>query len=729
MHTHAFPAAWTKLQSCDEFVGPSRSKHSACVIGDGILVFGGDDGHVMLNDVLRFDAREQSWSRVAAKGATPSPRYHHSAVMFGSSMFVFGGYTGDIDSNSNLENRNDIFVLQIDRNIWREVAVVEGSRKPAPRSAHVAAVFQDYMYIFGGFDGQERLQDMWRLPLSRAPAEWELVAQHGAVPPPTCNSPGAVAAGALFLFSGHSGKDAPNGLFRFDFATAQWARMPSAPALYGGVALPTRRFGHAMVHHAGVLLVFGGASDSTLTNALYRYDVARCRWDAEHAAEGSPAPSGRCFHSASVVADAMFVFGGTVEFSHNTRSNQMFRFQMATLPASTLEADFLALLESGHFSNVAFSVAGERIAAHAAVVAARSPVLRATILEQAAQLPDMEPIPIDACSAAAFCVVLKFMYSDRLEKQLTQETLGEAQLQQLLEVYGLAVRFELPKLVQQCKYCFQTSISISACLLALTINLPAHDPLREQFIAFCVKDANYRKVVASELFEKLPATVLIDLVRSRERLALVHASRDYMPSPTPEDMEQPSGDLQSDMLALLGSAAGAALSDLTLLCTNGRVSAHRAVLAARCQYFRALLAADMQEARDGVASAAVAGASLSTGAATALLRFVYADEAHIAAEHALALLHAPAYFGMANLRLLALCKRQLELSPSHRNVFELLEAADALGADELKAQLLAVVAQHFGDLARLPRLQLLRRELLLDVLAAVAAMLRAQSAV
>jgi hypothetical protein len=75
------------------------------------------------------------------KGSLPSPRYHHSAVMHGTNMIVFGGYTGecvcdvrvrravtiprssgDIDSNSNLENKNDLYVCQFDRSLWREIA-------------------------------------------------------------------------------------------------------------------------------------------------------------------------------------------------------------------------------------------------------------------------------------------------------------------------------------------------------------------------------------------------------------------------------------------------------------------------------------------------------------------------------------------------------------------------------------------------------------------------------
>jgi len=34
------------------------------------------------------------------------------------SMFVFGGYTGDIYSNSNLENKNDLFEYKFTTSQW-----------------------------------------------------------------------------------------------------------------------------------------------------------------------------------------------------------------------------------------------------------------------------------------------------------------------------------------------------------------------------------------------------------------------------------------------------------------------------------------------------------------------------------------------------------------------------------------------------------------------------------
>lgn len=38
-------------------------------------------------------------------------------------------------------------------------------RAPVPRSAHGAAVFDDKLWIFAGYDGNARLNDMWTISL------------------------------------------------------------------------------------------------------------------------------------------------------------------------------------------------------------------------------------------------------------------------------------------------------------------------------------------------------------------------------------------------------------------------------------------------------------------------------------------------------------------------------------------------------------------------------------
>lgn len=140
-----------------------RSKHTVVAYKEAIYVFGGDNGKCMLNDLLRFDVKETSWGRAFATGCPPAPRYHHSAVVFNTSMFVFGGYTGDIHSNSNLTNKNDLFEYKFYTGQWVEWKFV--GKTPVPRSAHGAAVYDGKLWIFAGYDGNARLNDMWTISL------------------------------------------------------------------------------------------------------------------------------------------------------------------------------------------------------------------------------------------------------------------------------------------------------------------------------------------------------------------------------------------------------------------------------------------------------------------------------------------------------------------------------------------------------------------------------------
>lgn len=61
-----------------------RSKHTVVAYKEAIYVFGGDNGKNMLNDLLRFDVKDKSWSRAVTNNSqmSPAPRYHHSAVVW-----------------------------------------------------------------------------------------------------------------------------------------------------------------------------------------------------------------------------------------------------------------------------------------------------------------------------------------------------------------------------------------------------------------------------------------------------------------------------------------------------------------------------------------------------------------------------------------------------------------------------------------------------------------------
>nr|CAD7432548.1 unnamed protein product [Timema monikensis] len=166
---------------------------------------------------------------------------------------------------------------------------------------------------------------------------WEEVTQAGDRPPTCCNFPVAVARGSMYVFSGQSGAKITNSLFQFNFQEKwyvqynasklnNWTRISTEHILRRAPPPPARRYGHTMVAFDRYLYVFGGAADSTLPNDLHCFDLETQNWSVLKPSFDSQVPSGRLFHAAAVIGDAMYIFGGTVD--NNVRSGEMYRFQV-----------------------------------------------------------------------------------------------------------------------------------------------------------------------------------------------------------------------------------------------------------------------------------------------------------------------------------------------------------------------------------------------------------------
>lgn len=150
---------WWCFLFCDEFVGVWCSKYIVVVYKDVIYVFGGDNGKIMFNDFLWFDVKDCFWCRVFIIGILLVFCYYYLVVVYGSSMFVFGGYIGDIYFNFNLKNKNDFFEYKFVIGQWMEWKI-EGWLLVV-RLVYGVMVYSDKLWIFVGYDGNVRLNDMW----------------------------------------------------------------------------------------------------------------------------------------------------------------------------------------------------------------------------------------------------------------------------------------------------------------------------------------------------------------------------------------------------------------------------------------------------------------------------------------------------------------------------------------------------------------------------------------
>jgi len=139
----------------------SRYRTSTTVYKDMMFLFGGHDGARQLNDFYCFNFSNfpyfiiylaaELWTFVeSVTNLLPCPRDSHILVNSGNSIFLFGGSTGN--------PRSDFYEFKIDESKWVAVSHKNG-KPPTSRFCHVGLVFKKKFYIFGGYDGDSRLND------------------------------------------------------------------------------------------------------------------------------------------------------------------------------------------------------------------------------------------------------------------------------------------------------------------------------------------------------------------------------------------------------------------------------------------------------------------------------------------------------------------------------------------------------------------------------------------
>ncbi|KAJ5070955.1 acyl-coa-binding domain-containing protein [Anaeramoeba ignava] len=125
--------------------------HSTLLYNGRLWIFGGDDGGHFTNEMLVFDLEKEVFvqDQIKISGKPPSKRSRHTAVIYDNKMWIFGG---QFENRYNAEV-NDMHVFDFKSFSWYEI--IQKGDVPSPRRSHYAAVYRDYMYVFGGMNNQK----------------------------------------------------------------------------------------------------------------------------------------------------------------------------------------------------------------------------------------------------------------------------------------------------------------------------------------------------------------------------------------------------------------------------------------------------------------------------------------------------------------------------------------------------------------------------------------------
>uniref|UniRef100_A0A0G4GFY8 RING-type domain-containing protein n=1 Tax=Chromera velia CCMP2878 TaxID=1169474 RepID=A0A0G4GFY8_9ALVE len=297
----------------EENVYSARTGHAVVVWSDSFFLFGGTDEQARQNDIYEYSVSNNYWCPVTANGSPPASRSGCKAVVYRESVFFFGGYT-----KKEGNYFNDLHAFHIPSKTWTAVQPVN---KPAPaRTDHSCVVSDGKMMVFGGWDGKTRFNDVQEFDLERK--VWREIAIEG----PSTSQPAGrfghtavVYKQSMYVFGGWNGNDTLVDLYEFGHVSEQWFHVTARGDI------PKARYRHSAVVHGCCMFIFGGVDKrQERFNDLYEFSFDTRCWTKIHI-HGASIPSARTFHRAVLFGGFMYILGGF----DGKRQNDMWKIALA----------------------------------------------------------------------------------------------------------------------------------------------------------------------------------------------------------------------------------------------------------------------------------------------------------------------------------------------------------------------------------------------------------------
>ena len=254
-----------------------------------IIILGGRYGqalHEVTNTVEKFNIVEEKSTELPRMN---QPRVGSASCVYNNNIMVTGGYNGQ-DALDSIE------VLNMNQHPLRWM-MFQG-KLPCKLSAHVAIVYQDKLYVIGGYNWSEnKTSDLIHKLALAAPYSAKVLAR---MPQPRQQHRAEIVNGKLFIFGGTTTgfyQDATDSVLVYDFTTKKFKPCPSLPK-------PVCRM--STVTWGNMIIVIGGVDkNNQVLNDVIMYDTETGR------SERLPSLNHKRYgHSAVIMHDVIVVFAG-----------------------------------------------------------------------------------------------------------------------------------------------------------------------------------------------------------------------------------------------------------------------------------------------------------------------------------------------------------------------------------------------------------------------------------
>jgi len=258
---YSFNLGTRKWSTIEHSMG-GKTEHK-CVVYDNCLWFvGGYNGYDYTSELHRFDPTSGMSNIVETTGESFCRRSALTALVWHDKLYTFGGWNGFTRTWFN-----DLHVLDFKTRAWK--AIHPNGKPPAKRTSHAAVIYNNKMYVFGGFSGEEYLNDLHEFDLETE--TWtEITPQcRGDIPAPRSRFCAAVHGDCMYILGGWNKVGYFCDFYAFNFVTKVWAIVNNSNFKVPAISQ------YSLACSDDFLYVFGGfcAEDKACINKLYLYHL------------------------------------------------------------------------------------------------------------------------------------------------------------------------------------------------------------------------------------------------------------------------------------------------------------------------------------------------------------------------------------------------------------------------------------------------------------------------
>jgi len=320
---------WQQINPNGNIPKNGNAWHAAASTGGSFYSIGGDNpsGGFTPWAVQKYTPSSNAWEQLSSKSYLPTNFIAADLDATGGLLFAFGG------AGNTGANFSDIYFLSttLPDKGWN---ILEDDKTIPQRNAHTMTNIGGVMYVYGGWNGTAYFGDTWWFDTSalytQSYTNWSR--SYSDANPPPRNSHSAVEfAGQLIVFGGFSHNTSQGSVFCNDplddciYFNDVWSYSPFGDKwtqLMPAGDKPIPRWGHSASVVGENMYIFGGTNAAGQTlNDLWAFNFPYGVW--QKLSPGGTIPGTRYAHSQVTIGDAVYLYGGS-SFSSTYRDLWVF---------------------------------------------------------------------------------------------------------------------------------------------------------------------------------------------------------------------------------------------------------------------------------------------------------------------------------------------------------------------------------------------------------------------